>query len=152
MRGSFREIARFAVFVSMFTATSVARAALPDSTDVVRVVSRFHAVLVSGDSAGALALLAPDALIIEAGTVETRAEYRSHHLPADIEFAGAVPSPSTVVRVSVDGRTAWVTSTSVTRGQFKTRAIDSVGAELMVLTKRGKVWTIAAIHWSSRKR
>jgi hypothetical protein len=32
------------------------------------------------------------------------------------------------------------------------RDIDSQGAELMVLTRRGGRWMIAAIHWSSRAR
>jgi hypothetical protein len=32
------------------------------------------------------------------------------------------------------------------------RAINSVGAELMVLVRSGSTWKIAAIHWSSRQR
>jgi len=152
MRNNSRQVALIALAALLFAATGVAQAAPSDSTDVSHVVSRFHAALASGDSAGALVLLAPDALIIESGTVETRAQYRSHHLPADIEFARAVPNTNTVIRVAVDGRTAWVTSASASRGQFETRQIDSVGAELMVLTKRGKVWRIAAVHWSSRRR
>jgi ketosteroid isomerase-like protein len=123
-----------------------------DSAEVVRVVSAFHAALASGDSAAALALLASDALILESGDVETRAEYRSNHLPADIEFARAVPSTRSVVRVSVEDGTAWVASTSVARGQFGTRRINSVGAELVVVRKRGKEWKIVTIHWSSRAR
>ena len=62
-----------------------------DSSDVAATVDRFHAALSAGDSTGALALLADDAVILESGGVETRDEYRSHHLPADIAFAQAVP-------------------------------------------------------------
>jgi hypothetical protein len=43
-----------------------------------------------GDSAAVLAFLAPDAVIIERGEVETLAEYRAHHLPAGIAFARSV--------------------------------------------------------------
>src|SRR5690242_11715749 len=70
--------------------------ALSDSTDVVGVAARFHAALAAGDSAAALALLASDVTILEAGATETLADYRAHHLSADIEFAKALPSQRTV--------------------------------------------------------
>ena len=38
------------------------------------------------------------------------------------------------------------------QGQFNGRAVNSTGAELMVLTKSGAGWLIRAIHWSSRNR
>ncbi|HET9453194.1 MAG TPA: nuclear transport factor 2 family protein, partial [Gemmatimonadaceae bacterium] len=100
----------------------------------------------------ALRLLAPDAVILESGGAETVAEYRAHHLPADIAFAAAVPSNRTVTRVVVRGDMGWVASTSTTQGEFRGRAINSAGAELMVLTRTGDGWRISAIHWSSRAR
>jgi len=57
--------------------------------EVAAVVTSFHEALGQGDSTAVLALLAPDALIVESGQVETRATYRAHHLPADIQFARA---------------------------------------------------------------
>jgi ketosteroid isomerase-like protein len=124
-----------------------------DSTAVADVVARYHRALADGDSAVALALLAPDAVILESGGSETRAEYRSHHLPSDIGFARAVPSVRGAVRVVVEGNTAWATSTSTTDGEFRSRPINSAGAELMVLTRGpDDRWTIRAIHWSSRAR
>src|SRR5687768_16973675 len=63
-----------------------------DSTSVVSVIERFHAALSAGDSTGAMALLAPDAVILESGGVETRAEYQSHHLQGDIAFAKSMKS------------------------------------------------------------
>ena len=90
--------------------------------------------------------------ILESGGIETLAEYRSHHLAADIEFAKAVPSKRTVVSVSVVGGAAWVSSTSITQGQNNGRAVNSAGAELIVLKKVGADWKISAIHWSSRRR
>lgn len=123
-----------------------------DSAEVVGVVARFHSALALGDSASALGLLDRDAIILESGVMETREEYRSHHLPADIEFAHAVKSSESVVRVGVGGTAGWVASTSVSRGKFNHRQISSDGAELMVLRKTEQGWKIAAIHWSSRAR
>jgi uncharacterized protein (TIGR02246 family) len=123
-----------------------------DSAAVAAVVERFHRALAAGDSARALSLLAPDAVVLESGGVESRAEYRSHHLPADIEFARAVPGQRGPVRVRVRGDVAWATSTSTTQGEFRGRAVNSAGAELMVLTRSPGGWRIAAIHWSSRAR
>jgi ketosteroid isomerase-like protein len=123
-----------------------------DSTDAARVVERFHRALAHGDSAAALALLAPDATILESGGSESVAEYRAHHLPADIEFARAVKEVRTPPRVTVRGNAAWAVATSTARGTFRGRPVDSMGAELIVLTRSPEGWRIAAIHWSSRKR
>jgi ketosteroid isomerase-like protein len=125
-----------------------------DSAAVAATMARFHAALAAGDSAAALALLAAGATVLESGGVESRDEYRAHHLPADIAFARAVPAERGPVRVWVRGDVAWGASTSVARGAFRGRAVDAAGAELMVLTRAGAgaPWRIAAIHWSSRPR
>jgi hypothetical protein len=39
--------------------------------------------------------------------VETRDEYRSHHLPADIEFARAVKSKQSILIVSRRAESGW---------------------------------------------
>ncbi len=129
-----------------------ASAASTDSAAVVSTVARFHAALAAGDSTAALALLAPDVVVLESGGVETLADYRGHHLPADIAFARAVPSTRTLVSAEVRGDAAWVTGTSETRGTYRDRPIDSMGAELMVLARHPDGWRIVAIHWSSRAR
>jgi len=49
------------------------------------------------------------------------------------------------------GTTAWVVSTSETKGTHRENAIDSRGVELVVLTKEEGGWKTAAIHWSSRR-
>lgn len=133
------------------------RAVLPqgaasDSAAAATVVRQFHEALIRGDTAAALALLAEDVIILEAGTIETRDEYLRQHLPADIRFAQAVPSTRGSVRVVVAGDVAWITSSSETTGTFEDRPISSVGAELMVLTRTATGWRIRAIHWSSRRR
>jgi ketosteroid isomerase-like protein len=121
-----------------------------DSASVVSVIERFHATLTSGDSLGAMALLAPDAVILESGGVETRAEYQSHHLQGDISYAKSMKSTRGPIRVSVRGDVAWASSTSTTTGESRGRQVNSVGAELMVLTRTAEGWRISAIHWSSR--
>jgi ketosteroid isomerase-like protein len=122
-----------------------------DSTAVVSTVDRFQQALARADSVAALALLADSALILESGELETRGAYRSHHLAADVEFARAVTSDRHLERVVVAGDAAWIVSTSQTRGKFRGRDVDSISAELMVLTRTPAGWRIAAIHWSSRR-
>lgn len=133
---------------------SVAGAAVlnRDSVDVVDVVREYANALAGGDSSSALALLAADAVVLESGSIETLGEYRSHHLPADMAFAAAVRSERTVRRVQILGDIAWVASTSLTQGELRGRAVNSTGAELMVLTRTQNGWRISAIHWSSRAR
>jgi uncharacterized GH25 family protein/ketosteroid isomerase-like protein len=123
-----------------------------DSSDVAAAVHAYDTALRAGDSTAALALLAPDAVILESGGVETREEYRSHHLASDIAFARAGLSRGGPVSVRVRGDVAWAWSTSMTQGEFRGRQINSSGAELMVLTRTPTGWRISAIHWSSRAR
>lgn len=125
-----------------------------DSADVVATVARLHVALSRGDSATVLRMLAPDVTVLESGSFETRDEYRGHHLPADIAFAAALPGTHTVVAVAIQDNAAWVSSTSVTEGQYKGRPVNSAGAELIVLSRNGSGadWRIRAIHWSSRRR
>lgn len=136
-----------------FTSTVTAQAEAPaDSAAALAVVATFHEGLAAGDSAAVLALLAPEALILEGGTVETRQEYAAHHLASDIAASRALKGERTVRRASVDGNAAWVVSGASTRGTFRGRELDLEGAELMVLERTGGVWQIVAIHWSSRQR
>jgi ketosteroid isomerase-like protein len=123
-----------------------------DSVAVVRVAAQFHTALQTGDSATIKQLLAPDLRVLEGGAVETRAEYLAHHLAADIEFAKSVRSESRLTSYRREGSVAWLVSTSSAQGTFRGRAVDSVGAELMILTKTPSGWQIRAIHWSSGRR
>ena len=134
-------------------APDTSRAALPsagDSLAVARLVERFHRALADGDSALALSLLLPDAEILESGRAQTRAEYRAGHLASDIAFARAVHVERSPIAVTLRGDAAWASSSSTAHGEFRGRAIDSRGAELMVLARTADGWRIAAIHWSTR--
>jgi ketosteroid isomerase-like protein len=130
--------------------TRAERSALPDSAAVAAVVDRFHTALAEGDSAAVAHLLAPDAIILENGGAETRAEYLGGHLRGDIAFARAVVPERAPTRVVVSGDAAWAVSTSMARGEFRDRPVNSAGAELMVLRRASDGWRIVAIHWSSR--
>ena len=123
-----------------------------DSAAVMRVVGRFHETLKTGDTTGLNALLAADLKVLEGGGVESRQEYLAHHLAEDIEFAKAVNEKKTSISYTCDGNVAWLISTSTATGTFNARPIDSVGAELMILSRTNKGWKIRAIHWSSARR
>lgn len=124
----------------------------PDSAAIVATVAAFHHALSAGDAAGALALPAPDAVILESGDLETRTEYAAHHLAADIEFSRAVPSQRVTTRVYQEGAVAWVAAVSTSQGTFRDRPVASQGVELLVLSRTAAGWRIRAIHWSSRRQ
>jgi len=139
--------------VSLTAPAAPALAQVPDdSTAVAGVVARYHHALAAGDSALAVALLSPNAMILESGEVESLREYRSHHLPADIAFARAVKANRSPVHVTVRGDVAWTHATSTTRGIYRGKPVNATGAESMVLSRRADGWTISAIHWSSHDR
>jgi ketosteroid isomerase-like protein len=145
-----RSVLIVAVLLATQNLSAQAEPAPADSAAVASTVRAYHEALARGDSTGALRLLASDAVILENGGRETREEYRSHHLPADIQFAQAVPTRLSALQVTLSGDVAWASSTSVTQGTYRERAINSTGAELMVLSRTSTGWVIRAIHWSSR--
>jgi ketosteroid isomerase-like protein len=123
-----------------------------DEAAVRAVVARFHTGLTTGNAAGAMAVVGADAVFLEAGSVETRAQYEKDHLPADIEFEKVVPLKRSELRVVVSGDAAWSTCTYELKGTFQGRAIDSIGTEMMVLSRAAGGWQIRAVSWSSRAR
>ena len=116
-----------------------------------RVVEQFHAALAAGDTSAVATLLDTGAIILESGELETRAEYLAHHLAADIEFTRAVNAVRQLRHAEERDGIAWVASTSRAAGQFDVRAVDSDGAELIVLARSVAGWRIVAIHWSSHR-
>jgi ketosteroid isomerase-like protein len=123
-----------------------------DEAAVRAVVTRFHNAVTSGDGAAAMAVVGGDAVFLEAGSVETRAEYEKNHLPADIDFEKSVPMKRGAIRIVVSGDAAWATCTTELKGTFQGRAIDSIGTEMMVLSRAAGGWQIRAVSWSSRAR
>ena len=135
---------------SSLPASAQPSASQGDSASVASVIERFHTALTTGDSITAMSLLANDAVILESGGVETRAEYQTHHLQGDISYAKSMKTARGPIKVSVRGDVAWASSTSTTTGESRGRQVNSAGAELMVLTRTAAGWRISAIHWSSR--
>ncbi len=109
--------------------------------DASATADRFHAILASGDRAAMEALLAPDAVVLEGGNHESRAEYLSHHFARDAEFLAGTTPESLYRRTTVAGDAAWVASTQ--------RIGDSEMAELIVMKQTPDGWRVAAVHWSS---
>lgn len=145
-----------AIILALAPATLRAQSGAPlqtDSSAVIAVVTAFHAAMERGDSLAAMSLLAADVEVLESGGLEDRAEFRAHHLPADIEFARAVKQVRGAMKVKVLGDVAWTTATSTSIGTFRGRDVNSSGAESMVLTRDADGrWLIRSIHWSSRSR
>lgn len=140
-----------AVFLGVPGSPVHAQTPTSDSVAAVAVVRAYHQALKIGDSAAAMRLLAPDSVILESGGRETREDYRAHHLQDDILFSQSVSTRISAEQTVVSGDVAWVSSTNVTHGMFEKRPINSSGAELMVLSRTARGWTIRAIHWSSRR-
>ena len=138
------------VVIGLMAAPRLAFGQATDRDSVLATVRAFHHALVSGDSVAALKQLAPDLQVLESGDLETLDHYRSNHLGADMTFSRAVPSQLTDSSVVVSGDVAWVVGMSKSIGMYEKRAINSVGAELMVLSRTSEGWRIRAIHWSSR--
>ena len=115
-----------------------------------RVVDAFHTALNRGDTAAAAALLAGDALIFESGRAErSKAEYAAHHLAADAAFAKETRRTMTRRSGQATGNSAWIATETRTVGTFKTKSINSIGTETMLLRRGPEGWRIVHVHWSS---
>ncbi|HLG55590.1 MAG TPA: nuclear transport factor 2 family protein [Vicinamibacterales bacterium] len=123
----------------------------PRDADVTAVLESFYGAMKTGDRAAAMRLIAPDAVFLESGTLETRAEYEANHLPADIEFESQVTGKRGPIKVTFEGNTAWAIATTEYDGTFDGGAVKFVSAQLMVLTRDSGDWRIRTIHWSSRR-
>jgi hypothetical protein len=120
-----------------------------------RTADRFHTALVAGDRTVVEALLLPDAVVLEGGKAEARAEYLGHHSGRDAAFLAAVEREPLTRMTDVAGDAAWVASTSRLSGAYEGRTLDFDSAELLVLrrdTSAPDGWRVAAVHWSSTSR
>lgn len=136
------------------TACAPSAPAVPaeDPAGVTAVFEAFYAAMKTGDTEAAMRGIAPDAVFLEGGGIETRAEYESNHLPADIEFESEVTGNRGPLSITFSGDTAWVIATTEYEGTFQDTPVNFVGVQLMVLTRDAGVWSIRSVHWSSRRR
>ena len=121
----------------------------PNEAEVTKVVDAFYGGITAGDTGTVMHLIAPDAVFVESGKIETRAEYEANHLPADIEFESKVKAMRGPLRVTFDGReTAWVISTAEYDEGNPEKYIIT---QLMVLTRDTGDWRIRTISWSTNQ-
>jgi len=121
-----------------------------NDADVAAVLESFYGAIKRGDAKGAMSVIAPDALFVESGKLETRAQYEENHLPLDIDFEKQVTGKRDPLRITFKDDAAWVVATTAYDGKFEGARVQFVSAQLMVLTKDADAWTIRSIHWSSR--
>jgi ketosteroid isomerase-like protein len=119
---------------------------------VTAVLESFYGAMGKGDTAAAMSLIAPDALFVESGRLETRAEYEANHLPLDINFERQVKGVRGPMRVTFEDDAAWVIVTTDYDGTFDGGPVSFTSAQLAVLTRETGPWRIRSIHWSSRRR
>jgi len=74
-----------------------------NTAEISATVERFHRALVQGDRTAALALLASDAVILEGGEAQTRAEYEAEHLGDDIAFAHTTTTERSQLKIEQKG-------------------------------------------------
>lgn len=121
--------------------------------DVTAAIESFYSAIKSGDAAEAMAVIAPDAMFVESGRLETREEYEKNHLPADIAFEKQVDGTRGPWRITIEDDTAWAIATTEYDGTFDGSPVNFVSAQLAVLSRGDDDrWLIRAIHWSSRRR
>jgi ketosteroid isomerase-like protein len=122
----------------------------PDEAGVTATIEGFYAAIKKGDSAAAMSFIAPDAVFVESGKLETRAQYEMNHLPNDIEFESQVTGKRRPMDIKFQGDTAWVIAETEYAGSFEGDPVDFVSSQLAVLTRDAGRWVIRSIHWSSR--
>ncbi|HYW29897.1 MAG TPA: hypothetical protein VE869_00225, partial [Gemmatimonas sp.] len=106
-----------------------------DSAAAVATVTHFHDALSARDSVGAVSLLASDALILESGMIESRADYVGHHLAADMKAGQRAKRTRVVLRVTLLGDAAYVVTRTTAPASSVNGSNGSEMAELMVLSK-----------------
>ena len=138
-----------AALLILLAACAPAPPAPPKEADVKAIVDAFYGAITAGDTKTVMSLIAPDAVFVESGKIETRAEYEANHLPADIEFESKIKAVRGPMRVSFDGRdTAWV----ISRAEYDEGNPEKyINTQLMILTRDAGTWRIRSISWSSNQ-
>jgi ketosteroid isomerase-like protein len=121
-----------------------------DQADVEAAIESFYAAMKKGDPKAAMAMIAPDAMFVESGRLETRQQYEESHLPNDIDFEKQITGKRSPWQITVNGDTAWGIASTEYQGAFDGRDLAFVSRQLAVVTRGedGK-WLIRSIHWSS---
>lgn len=139
------------VFLSSVLLACATQPNAAPEADIIATLESFYAAMKAGDAPKAMALIAPDAVFVESGRLETRAEYEKNHLPADIDFERQVSGQRGQWQVRTEGDTAWAIATTQFDGTFDGGPVSFTSAQLAVLTLAEGRWVIRSVHWSSRR-
>ena len=128
------------------------RDAATDEADVKAAIESFYSAMKKGDPKAAMAMIAPDAMFVESGRLETRQQYEESHLPADIDFEKQITGKRSPWNIKVNGDTAWGIASTTYEGTVDGADVNFVSRQLAVVTRGedGK-WLIRSIHWSSMR-
>ena len=95
------------VLTAVVSGLACASSAPPSESDVTSVLESFYGAMKTGDTGAAMRTIAPDAVFVESGNLETREQYEKNHLPADIKFESQVSGKRGPWRVWFEGDAAW---------------------------------------------
>jgi ketosteroid isomerase-like protein len=141
-----------AILACLLTLTACSgQGAPPSDAEITSVIESFYGAIKKGDAAAAMSVIAPDAVFLESGRLETRAEYEANHLPADMAFEKQVDGKRGPWQVKFDGNSAWAIALTEYNGTFDGSPVNFVSAQLVVLTRDTGTWLIRSVHWSSRR-
>jgi len=141
-------------FIALLSAVALAascmstRSTPTDEADVTAAIESFYAAVKKGDPKAAMAAIAPDAIFVEAGRLETRQQYEETHLPLDIDFEKDNTGKRGPWSIKVNGDSAWAIASTT----YESADVPFVSTQLAVVTRGddGK-WLIRSIHWSSMR-
>ncbi len=137
-------------FILLISGTTLFAQATTDREQVAKALQNLEDAIVSNDGKTASSLLHDDAVILEGGGIETKAEYLSHHFHSDGKFLSAINREEVSKTIKIEGDVAWVSSKTKMTGTYSGREIDMNSLELAVLKKENGMWKVIALHWSSR--
>ena len=141
-----------AAALAVMALSACARDSSGDEAAATATLEAFYGAMKTGDTATAMAQIAPGAVFLESGRLETRDEYEKNHLPADIAFEKQVTGKRSPWRVTLKGDAAWVIATTEFDGTFDGSPVNFTSQQLAVLTRETDGWRIRSIHWSSMRR
>ena len=138
--------------VTLAAACTSSKSTPTDEADVKAAIESFYAAMKKGDAKGAMTFIAPDAMFVESGRLETRQQYEENHLPADIDFEKQITGKRGPWRITINGDTAWGIASTAYEGPVDGADVNFVSTQLAIVTRGedGK-WMIRSIHWSSMR-
>jgi len=114
------------------------------------VATQLADAIAMGDINSLRAVVAPDVVIFESGSIESSlTEYEGHHMPADMAFMKAMRREVISQQVIDSGDSATVVTRSRVHGIYKDKEVDLNSTETLVMRKLDGQWKVVHIHWSS---